>query len=163
MHCARLVLYGYHSNSNLTALMPPSPPPQIALWATSLQHAENCILYAVLSPAYHQFEIFLISGLHCIIQFTNHGTNSFWRVLVYFEDTGMAILTFTLSSLSGCGIRRPLTCDTIGPSCPATTIVSPSFSLPLTRTTSIVVPRPGRDFTCWKERNVREFKPSFLS
>ena len=54
---------------------------------------------------------------------------------------------FTLSSLRGCGVRRALICVTIGPSIPATTTVSPSFSFPLIRITSTVVPRPGRALT----------------
>ena len=54
---------------------------------------------------------------------------------------------FTLSSLRGCGVRRALICVTIGPSIPATTIVSPSFSFPLIRITSTVVPRPGKALT----------------
>lgn len=53
----------------------------------------------------------------------------------------------TLNSLRGCGVRRALICVTIGPSIPATTIVSPSFSFPLIRITSIVVPRPGNALT----------------
>ena len=56
--------------------------------------------------------------------------------------------TLTLNSLIGWGIRRPLICVTIGPSVPAKMIWSPSWSVPLTRITSIVVPSPGNAFTC---------------
>ncbi len=56
----------------------------------------------------------------------------------------MYIVQFTLTrnSFSGCGISKPLIVVVIGPSVPATTILSPSFTFPLTRITSIVVPRP---------------------
>ena len=54
----------------------------------------------------------------------------------------------TRSSFRGWGMRRALTCATIGPSIPAKTIVSPSRRVPFTRMTSIVVPRPGRALTC---------------
>ena len=55
--------------------------------------------------------------------------------------------TFTRSSLIGCGVRTPLSCVTIGPSVPAMMTVSDSRNLPLTKITSIVVPKPGRAFT----------------
>ncbi len=78
----------------------------------------------------------------------------FQQIYYWICNTSIT-LTLTRSSLSGWGIRRPLTCVTIGPSWPASIIVSPSFILPLTSTTSIVVPKPGRAFT-W-QRNVHKY------
>mmetsp|Transcript_36534 Transcript_36534/g.91434 ORF Transcript_36534/g.91434 Transcript_36534/m.91434 type:complete len:258 (-) Transcript_36534:1614-2387(-) len=53
----------------------------------------------------------------------------------------------TRSSFSGCGVRRALMFVTIGPLIPHTMMVSPSCSVPLTRITSIVVPRPSMFLT----------------
>lgn len=55
--------------------------------------------------------------------------------------------TLTRSSFIGWGISRPRIWVTMGPSVPGTMIWSPSWMLPLTSITSIVVPRPGRAFT----------------
>lgn len=51
----------------------------------------------------------------------------------------------------------------MGPSVPATTIVSPSFNLPLTRITSIVVPMPGKAFTYENQQKLlQNFLPIIL-
>mmetsp|Transcript_13234 Transcript_13234/g.20967 ORF Transcript_13234/g.20967 Transcript_13234/m.20967 type:complete len:249 (-) Transcript_13234:2689-3435(-) len=53
----------------------------------------------------------------------------------------------TLISFMGCGVSSARMVVTIGPFMPAKTIWSPSFSVPLTSTTSMVVPRPSMFFT----------------
>jgi len=47
----------------------------------------------------------------------------------------------------GWGINSERICVTIGPSVPASTMVSPSRSFPLTKIASIVVPKPEMAFT----------------
>mmetsp|Transcript_1392 Transcript_1392/g.2815 ORF Transcript_1392/g.2815 Transcript_1392/m.2815 type:complete len:226 (-) Transcript_1392:2013-2690(-) len=55
---------------------------------------------------------------------------------------------FTRNSFMGCGVSKALICVEIAsPLDPQQTIVSPSRRVPLTRTTSIVVPMPGISFT----------------
>mmetsp|Transcript_117878 Transcript_117878/g.313578 ORF Transcript_117878/g.313578 Transcript_117878/m.313578 type:complete len:255 (+) Transcript_117878:739-1503(+) len=54
---------------------------------------------------------------------------------------------FTRISFMGCGVRSARMVVTMGPLMPAITIWSPSRSVPLTRTTSIVVPRPSMFLT----------------
>lgn len=66
--------------------------------------------------------------------------------------------TLTRSSFMGCGISKDLICVTIGPSVPANTMVSPSFSFPLIKIQSIVVPSPGIALTsstvAWEKQRV---------
>ena len=59
----------------------------------------------------------------------------------------MNIFTLTLTSLRGIGTSSERISVTIGPSLPASTIVSPSLRVPFSKIISIVVPSPGRAFT----------------
>mmetsp|Transcript_92285 Transcript_92285/g.287641 ORF Transcript_92285/g.287641 Transcript_92285/m.287641 type:complete len:228 (-) Transcript_92285:674-1357(-) len=68
---------------------------------------------------------------------------------------------FTRISFMGFGVRSARMVVTMGPFMPAMTIWSPSRSVPFTRTTSMVVPRPSMFFTSMTVHCSSSFTSSF--